>query len=76
VVFNTNRYFWNIPGDNLKKFKFDKLNSSFDFQFVLAHVLAVDFLYSNVLFALLNLIAVTIFLEMWKRRLVLSLFIN
>jgi len=37
-------------------------------QFCLDRFLRIDFLYSNLLFALLNLIAVTVFLEMWKRR--------
>ncbi len=36
--------------------------------FVLDRFLRIDFLYSNVLFAFINLIAVTVFLEMWKRK--------
>lgn len=37
-------------------------------QFCLDRFLRIDFLYSNVIFACLNLIAVTVFLEMWKRK--------
>jgi hypothetical protein len=42
---------------------------SFRFQFFLDWLLGVDFLYSNLIFACLNLVAVTVFLELWKRRL-------
>jgi hypothetical protein len=41
---------------------------SFRFQFFLDWLLGVDFLYSNLIFACLNLVAVTVFLELWKRR--------
>ncbi|XP_059081460.1 anoctamin-10-like [Tigriopus californicus] len=37
-------------------------------QFILDRFLHVDFLFSNVTFSCLNLIGVTIFLEMWKRK--------
>ena len=37
-------------------------------QFALDRFFGVDFLHSNVFFSCMNLVAVTIFLEMWKRR--------
>ena len=36
--------------------------------FCLDRFLRIDFIYNNLLFAVLNLISVTIFLEMWKRK--------
>ena len=38
-------------------------------QFALDWFFGIDLLYSNLIFACLNLVAVTVFLEFWKRRL-------
>eukprot|EP00096_Caligus_rogercresseyi_P011744 TRINITY_DN4727_c0_g1_i1.p1 TRINITY_DN4727_c0_g1~~TRINITY_DN4727_c0_g1_i1.p1 ORF type:complete len:624 (+),score=113.08 TRINITY_DN4727_c0_g1_i1:757-2628(+) len=37
-------------------------------QFILDYLFGVDYLYSNIVFAVLNLATVTVFLEIWKRR--------
>ena len=41
---------------------------AFLLKFILDRFLGIDFLYSNLIFACLNLVAVTVFLELWKRR--------
>uniref|UniRef100_A0A0K2TG51 Anoctamin n=1 Tax=Lepeophtheirus salmonis TaxID=72036 RepID=A0A0K2TG51_LEPSM len=37
-------------------------------QFILDYLFGVDYLYSNIIFAVLNLVTVSCFLEIWKRR--------
>ena len=56
-----------LGGPTLKKIN-NNNNVERSFQFVLDWLLGIDFLYSNLIFACLNLVAVTVFLEMWKRR--------